>query len=66
MELRLKEIRENKGMTQAELENKSGISRQTISAIENGRLSDVKSGTLVALAEALETTIDAIFFDKAV
>ena len=66
MELRLKEIRENKGMTQSELENKSGISRQTISAIENGRLSDVKSGTLVALAEALETTIDAIFFDKAV
>lgn len=66
MAMRIKEIRESKGMTQEELENKSGISRQTISAIENGKTTNVKSGTLMALAEALETTIDAIFFDKAV
>lgn len=66
MGLRVKEIREAKGMTQEELETKSGISRQTISAIENGKTTNVKSGTLIALAEALETTLDAIFFEKAV
>lgn len=66
MNIKLKEIREEKGMTQEQLENKSGISRQTISAIENGRTNNVMSGTLTALAEALDTTIDAIFFDKGV
>lgn len=66
MNIRLKEIREEKGMTQEELENKSGISRQTISAIENGRTNNVMSGTLTALADALGTTIDAIFFEKSV
>lgn len=66
MKMRIKEIREEKNMTQEELENKSGISRQTISAIENGKTTNVKSGTLIALAEALETTLDDIFFDEAV
>ena len=66
MAMRIKEIREAKGMTQEELENRSGISRQTISAIENGKTNNVKSGTLIALAEALGTTLDAIFFDEAV
>ena len=66
MNIRLKEIREEKGMTQEQLENKSGISRQTISAIENGKTNNVMSGTLTALADALDTTIDAIFFDKGV
>ena len=62
MGLRIKEIREEKHMTQEELVNKSGISRQTISAIENGKTTNVKSGTLIALAEALGTTLDDIFF----
>ena len=61
MKMRIKEIREEKKMTQEELENKSGISRQTISAIENGKTKDVKSGTLIAIAEALGTTLDDIF-----
>lgn len=66
MSFRVKEIREEKNMTQEELEKKSGISRQTISAIENGKAINVKSGTLIALADALETTVDAIFFHNAV
>ncbi len=61
MKMRIREIREEKKMTQEELENKSGISRQTISAIENGKTKDVKSGTLIAIAEALGTTLDDIF-----
>ena len=55
-------------MTQEELERRSGVSRQTISAIENDkvRAEDVKVGTLLALASALKTTIDRLFFEKAV
>lgn len=66
MEYRVRQIREEKKMSQEELEKKSGISRQTISAIENNRAGEVKIGTLMAIANALETTIDNLFFQKAV
>ena len=68
MGYRVKEIREKRNMTQEELERRSGVSRQTISAIENDRVKaeDVKVGTLMALASALGTTIDCLFFEKAV
>lgn len=61
MEIRIREIREQKGMTQEELASKSGISRQTISSLENGSERSVLSKTLVAIAEALDTTVDKIF-----
>ena len=61
MAYKIKEIRESKRLTQEELAEKSGISRQTISAIENGKTKDVKSGTIIAIAEALGTTLDDIF-----
>ena len=66
MGYRLKEIREEKGITQEELEKMSGVSRQTISAIENNENYQAKTGTLVALARALETTVDKLFFEMAV
>lgn len=66
MGYRVKEIREQKKMTQEELEQASGISRQTISAIENNRAGNVQVGTLLAIANALGTTIDNLFFDQAV
>ncbi len=68
MGYRVREIREQKHMTQEELERKSGISRQTISAIENDKIKaeDAKVGTLMAIASALGTTIDHLFFDEAV
>lgn len=66
MGYKLKEVREEQKMTQEELERKSGVSRQTISAIENNRCGQVMSGTLIALASALGTTIDKIFFQDAV
>lgn len=62
----VRKIRENVGMTQEELEAKSGVSRQTISAIENNRCGNVKTGTLVAIAKALGTTLDEIFFNESV
>ena len=59
-------IREGKGMTQEELAKASGVSRVTISAIENNNEYQAKTGTLLALAKAMETTIDKIFFENAV
>ena len=53
-------------MTQEELVRRSGVSRQTISAIENDRAGEVKVCTLLALASALDTTIDSLFFSEAV
>lgn len=66
MGFRLKEIRELKGMSQEELEKASGISRQTISAIENGKSINVMSDTLISLARALDVKITDIFFDGSV
>ena len=66
MGYRLREIREERKMTQEELEEKSGVSRQTISAIENNRVKNVMGGTLLSLANALGTTIDNLFFEHAV
>ena len=62
MGYRIKELREEKRMTQEELAIKSGVSRQTINAIENDKYSNVMMGTLAAIATALETTVDKIFY----
>lgn len=66
MGYRVKEIREGKKMTQEELEKLSGISRQTISAIENSDDYQAKVNTLLALAKALGTSVDDLFFKDAV
>lgn len=62
MGYKVKEVREEKRMTQEELSKKSGVSRPTIVAIENGEAKDVKVSTLLKLANALDTTVSAIFF----
>lgn len=66
MESKLKEFREEMGISQERLEEISGVSRQTISAIENNPKYQAKSGTLLKLANALGTTVDRIFFAQAV
>ena len=66
MGYKLREIREEKGFTQEELEKASGVSRQTISAIENNDEYQAKTGTLMALAKAMDTTVDKLFFENAV
>lgn len=53
MENRIKELRESHGLTQEQLASKSGVSRATISALENGKSVDIKAGTLHKLAQAL-------------
>jgi len=66
MGFRIKEMREAKNMTVAELAEKSGLSRQLIYNLEGEKESDPKFTTLMKIAEALETTIDQIFFKKSV
>lgn len=62
MGYKIKEARQEKRMSQEELALKSGVSRATISALENGTERYVMMGTLIKLANALDTTIDKIFF----
>ena len=62
MGIKIKERREELKMTQEELAQKSGVSRQTISSIETGKYENVLVGTLAAIAIALDTTVDKIFY----
>ena len=66
MGYKIKELREAMKMTQEELAEKSGVSRGTISALENGIDRTTTSKTLDKLAQALDTTVDRIFFTKCV
>lgn len=62
MGYRIKEARDEARMTQEELAAKSGISRTTISGLENGTVRSTSTKTLVKIATALGTTVDRIFF----
>lgn len=58
--VRLQQIRERRGMTQEQLEAKSGIPQSTISRIESGQVGNPRMKTLIALAEALKVKISAL------
>ena len=55
------EIRQEKGLTQEELSSLSGISRPTISKLENQEDVVVKTSTLLALSKALNKPLSEIF-----
>ena len=59
---KVKEMRESLHLTQEELSQKSGVSRGTISSIENGDTKTTTTKTLLKLAKAMNTSIDQIFF----
>lgn len=63
MGYRIREKRKERKMSQEELAEKSGVSRVTISGLENGTVRATTSTTLLKLARALETTVDQIFFE---
>lgn len=58
---KIRELREEKRMSQEELAKRSGISRQTISSLETGKVDSVTTGTIEAIAKALEVSV-SIFF----
>jgi transcriptional regulator with XRE-family HTH domain len=55
---RLKSIRETRGLSQAELGEKSGVPSLMISHFETGARPSAAAATLVKLANALQTSID--------
>lgn len=63
MGYKIKELREQKNMTQEELAEKSGVSRTIISFLENGS-PNTTSKTLVNIARALDVTIDQLFYKE--
>lgn len=58
---RLKEVRTEAGLTQAELAERAGVSRKTINTVENGVF---VPSTLLALTlgRALERTVEQLFY----
>lgn len=61
----VKELRGSKGMTQGELAELAGVTRQTIIALEKG--SYVPSLLLaMKLSEALETPLEEIFYKETI
>lgn len=58
---RVKEIREQLGMSQAELSEKSGVSRTMISQLETSQKVDCKVSTLLAVSNALGYPVGDIF-----
>ena len=63
MGYKIKDRRESLRMSQEELSVKSGVSRQTISSIENNPEKSVSTKTLEKIASALDTTIGKLFFE---
>ncbi|MFT4124851.1 MAG: XRE family transcriptional regulator [Gordonia sp. (in: high G+C Gram-positive bacteria)] len=63
---RLREIREEQGVTQKELADRMAITQPTISALESGHLDRSGLATLRAYVEALGGTVEvtAIFGDR--
>ena len=61
MPYKVKEVRKEKGFTQEELSEKSGVSRATISLLENDPEAVTLSDTLIKLADALKVRVQDIF-----
>lgn len=60
----LKQIRKEKGLTQAELAKRTGISRATICRLENGTQKDLMVGNLNRIAEALDCKVSDLICEK--
>lgn len=58
---RLKKLREERGISQEKLSEMSGISRTTLSKIENNEEVSVNTRTIVKLADVFEVNPSDIF-----
>jgi len=55
--VRLREIRQARGLTQQKLSEISGVAREIINRAENGKITP-ETGTLIRLAKALDCKLD--------
>lgn len=62
MKNKLKEIREEQGLSQEKLAEKSTVSRTIISELETGKTDVITNVTLEKLASALGKKVTDIFF----
>jgi len=58
---KIKERREKLGMSQKELVDKSGVSKATISLLENNGEVNVKISTLISIANVLKCSPTSLF-----
>lgn len=63
MRFNIRELREEKKMSQTELSRKSKVSRTIISGLENGSTTTTSTETLRKIANALGSKISDIFLD---
>jgi putative transcriptional regulator len=59
----INEIRKTLNLSQEDLANKTGVSRQTINSIENGKF-DPSLSLLFKLIKVLDKNLDEIFIDN--
>lgn len=64
MKNKVKEYREKENLTQEELSQKSGVSRNTISSLETGTNTNVTYDVMQRLAKALNRKVTTIFFNQ--
>jgi transcriptional regulator with XRE-family HTH domain len=64
MGYRIKAVREAKGISQEELAEKANVSRTIIWNLETNPKAETTTTTLKKIAEALETSVSAIFFEN--
>lgn len=63
MENNIGDIRKDLALSQEDLAKKTGVSRQTINSIENGKF-DPSLGLVFKLIDALGKPLDEIFIDN--
>lgn len=63
MEYKVKEIREDMGLSQEGLSKKAGVSRTIISGLESGTIKETSTKTLSKIAHALDKKVSDIFFE---
>ena len=64
MKYRIKELREEKRMTQEELSEKSGVSRSIISKLEQEKPVNMLTDTLSKIANALDVNVSSLFLPE--
>lgn len=63
MRYKVKEIREELGVSQEALAKKAGVSRTIISGLESGKITETSTITLSKIANALGKKVGDIFLD---